>query len=168
MKHYFLGLLSVFLILSCSDKVEEKGARKILKNAKGGDFRGVNIGDNLKTVVGNEDAISVYNMPDELIYRIESDGEDSTWYEISYNFTETGLYHIRLDIFPKSKNYLGLYKEDFVNYYNQKYGDCTTRNGYCEWKVMTNNGHFVNITLTDSLIIKSRPCLKVVYSENDE
>jgi len=157
----------ILLLLSCSNTVQEKGAQKILKSSKGGDFRGVNIGDKPSDVVGREEVNSVYSMPDELVYRMESDGEDSTWYEISYNFNEAGLYNIKLEVFPKNEMHLKLFKDDFVRYYKEKYGDCKYNNGYCEWRAMTTNGHLVNISLTDSLIIKSRPCIKITFNESD-
>ncbi len=157
----------ILMFFSCANTVEEKGAQKILKNSKGGDFRGINIGDNAQDVAGSEGVNSVYSMPDELVYRMESDGEDSTWYEISYNFNEAGLYNIQLEVFPKNETHLKLYKDDFVRYYKEKYGDCKYVNGYCEWRAMTNNGHLVNISLTDSLIVKSRPCIKISFNESE-
>lgn len=155
------------ILFSCGNTIEEKGANKILRSSKGGDFRGANIGDNPRQVEGSEGVNSVYSMPDELVYRMESDGEDSTWYEISYNFNEAGLYNIQLEVFPKNETHLKLYKDDFVRYYKEKYGDCKYVNGYCEWRAMTNNGHLVNISLTDSLIVKSRPCIKISFNESE-
>jgi len=158
----------IFMLFSCANSVEEKGAKKILKSSKGGDFRGVNIGDKPSDVVGSEEINSVYSMPDELVYRIESDGEDSTWYEISYNFNEAGLYNIQLEVFPKNETHLQLYKDDFIRHYKEKYGDCAYKNGYCEWRTLTNNGNSVNITLTDSIIVESRPCLKITFNETEQ
>jgi len=160
-------VMFVLMLFSCANTVEEKGARKILKSSKGGDFRGVNIGDKPSDVVGSEEVNSVYSMPDEIVYRIESEGEDSTWYEISYNFNEAGLYNIQLEVFPKNETHLLLYKKDFIRYYKEKYGDCAYLNGYCEWRALTNNGNSVNITLTDSILVKSRPCIKITFNESD-
>lgn len=156
----------ILMFFSCANTVEER-CTKNSEKLKGGDFRGINIGDGVSDVAGSEGVNSVYNMPDELVYRMESDSEDSTWYEISYNFNEAGLYNIQLEVFPKNETHLKLYKDDFVRYYKEKYGDCKYVNGYCEWRAMTNNGHLVNISLTDSLIVKSRPCIKISFNESE-
>ena len=165
-----LGILTIVLsglYLACHSAHEEKGAKGILKSKQGGDFRGNNLGDNVSKVESNENNNIVYSMPDELVYRIAPNVEDSTWYEISYNFHENGLYYISLQVFPKNDTYLKLYKDDFVKYYKEKYGDCKYKNGYCEWRTLTESGHLVNISLTDSIPTDSRPCIKITFNETE-
>ena len=155
-------------LLGC-DTEPPKGnaAERILKSANGGDFRGVNIGDEAKDVKMKEDAVSVYSMPDELVYRISPDHEDSTWYEISYNFNDAGLYDISLDVYPKDTNEVMVLRSTFITHYVEKYGECKFYNGYCQWRAMTENGHIVSITLADSLLQSPRPRLRVNFNESD-
>lgn len=149
-----------------SAKKNEGKAQEILKAAKGGDFRGINLGDNPDDVKRMEDAETVYSMPDELVYRLPPDERDSTWYEISYNFNQQGLYNINLEIFPKNDSGISLLKNDFIVHYSEKYGPCSVLDGYCHWRAMTESGHIVSITLTDSLSNNPRPCLKVNFNES--
>lgn len=161
--------LWLVVFISCGDDHPEKeGADKILKTSQGGDFRGVRIGDRPEDVLKLEDAESVYSMPDELVYRIPPDSKDSTWYEISYNFDDDGLYDIQLDIYPKSDSGVESLKRDFIQYYISKYGDCRHSEGYCEWRSMTDNGRIVSITLADTVLQKERPCLQVNFNEKSE
>jgi hypothetical protein len=159
-------LIACSLLVACNDEPsEELNAKLILKNSEQGDFRGINIGDRPEDVKNIEDAETVYSMPDELVYRIPPNTKDSTWYEISYNFNEQGLYDINLEIFPKDESGLGAMKQDFVGHYIEKYGECTMQNGYCTWRAMTENGHIVSITLTDSLSNNTRPRIKINFNE---
>jgi hypothetical protein len=162
-----LVVLSVSAVLpSCEDQnSQEVNAELILKNAQEGDFRGVNIGDKPEDVRSTEDAETVYSMPDELVYRIPPNSKDSTWYEISYNFNQQGLYDINLEIYPKDERGMDALKKNFVDHYIEKYGECTMQNGYCSWRAMTENGHIVSITLTDSLPNDTRPRIKINFNE---
>ncbi len=166
--HIYIAVViaMVFVLFSCGSKQEETPAEQILKHSKGGDFRGVKIGDDRESVTKTEEGVSVYSMPDELIYRIDPQRDDSTWYEISYNFSRDGLYDIKMDIYPKSDSGLSALKKEFVEYYVDKYGECKYLDGYCQWRAMTENGHIVSITLTDSLSDKPRPRLKVIFHES--
>lgn len=166
MRLIILSLL--FSLMGCDRQPpEENAAKRILKAANGGDFRGVNIGDKARDVKLKEDAASVYSMPDELVYRISPDDEDSTWYEISYNFNEAGLYDISLDVYPKDTDEVRVLRNTFITHYIEKYGDCKFYNGYCQWRAMTENGHIVSITLADSLLQSPRPRLRVNFNESD-
>lgn len=157
---------ALIVLFSCGGRPEESSTQQILKHSKGGDFRGVKIGDDRASVSKTEEGVSVYSMPDELIYRIDPKKDDSTWYEISYNFSKDGLYDIKMDIYPKSDSALSALKNEFVTYYIEKYGECKYLDGYCHWRAMTENGHIVSITLTDSLSDKPRPRLKVIFHES--
>ncbi len=165
MKSFVLFAIGL-LVLACNNAPEKTPAEKILRHSEGGDFRGVNIGDDRESVSQFENGNSVYSMPDELVYRIEGEGAESTWYEISYNFNQQGLYDINMDIYPKNDSGLSELKNEFVEYYITKYGECKYYNGYCQWRAMTSNGHIVSITLTDSISESPRPRLKVNFNES--
>lgn len=167
---YFPAVITIAVLLSlagCTTEPSGTTAEQILRSAEGGDFRGVSIGDDRNEVRNAENATSVYSMPDELVYRIDPGGKDSTWYEISYNFNQAGLYDINLEIYPKSDSGISQLKNDFISYYLNKYGDCKYYNGYCQWRAMTENGHIVSITLTDTISDQPRPCLKVNFNESN-
>jgi hypothetical protein len=165
---WWVLLLSVSCAVACENKPPTNEAESIMRADQGGDFRGVHIGDQPEKVERMENAETVYSMPDELIYRAYPKGVDSTWYEITYNFNNQGLYDISLDVFPKSVNESDELKANFITYYKQRYGDCTQANGYCSWRAMTINGHFVSITLTDSLKHDNKPYLRVNFNESNQ
>ncbi|MFN0033197.1 MAG: hypothetical protein ACKVOR_13635 [Flavobacteriales bacterium] len=155
------------MLAACWEEKKPQGtAEHILKSTKGGDFRGINIGDRPEDVKRTEDAETVYSMPDELVYRIPPNDKDSTWYEISYNFNQQGLYNIDLEIYPAADSGMSSLREDFITHYKLKYGECQVYNGYCQWRTMTEGGHIVSITLSDTLANAARPCLKVNFNES--
>jgi hypothetical protein len=157
------------VLFSCNNAAPgNNDAEKILGSNNGGDFRGVNIGDNHSDVTSSEEGVSVYSMPDEVVYRVPLNKQDSTWYEISYNFNDNGLYNIDLEIFPKNNVASKTLKNDLITYYLNKYGDCTTVSGRCSWRAMTENGHYVSITLTDSFPDSHKPLIKVNFNESEK
>ena len=164
---WWWGAFTVCLVLlACRNNANGNEAEEIVRADRGGDFRGVRIGDQREVVLKTETAQTVYNMPDELIYRAYPDGKDSTWYEITYNFNNQGLYDISLDVFPTTSSRMQTMKQNFVAYYKERYGECKQTNGFCTWRAMTDNGHIVDITLTDSLQVDERPRLRVNFNES--
>ena len=162
------GLVTSLALCSCQQQQSPVSAEAIIQPSKGGDFRGVFLGDNPTVIKRQEESSSVYSMPDELIYRAYPKGMDSMWYEISYNFNHQGLYDISLDVFPKTDVETRDLKTSFITYYKQRYGECAQTNGYCSWRAMTLNGHIVSITLTDSLQFDHKPCLRVNFNESSQ
>jgi hypothetical protein len=166
-KNWTIAALAL-CVFACQNNQAPNEAEAIMQTDRGGDFRGVHIGDAREEVLKMENAETVYNMPDELIYRAYPNGIDSTWYEITYNFNVQGLYDISLDVFPKTQSETKDLKVNFMNYYKQRYGECNQLNGYCTWRAMTVNGHIVSITLTDSLQFDQKPCLRVNFNESSQ
>ncbi len=161
-------MLIALLTLSCNSGEDNTPSGKILRTGEGGDFRGVQIGDDPESVRAKENARSVYSMPDELVYRMNPSGEDSTWYEISYNFNQEGLYNINLEVFPLSDSILNSIKQEFISYYTEKYGECKHYDGYCQWRALSENGHVVSITIAGAPSTRDRPCLKVNFNETQK
>jgi hypothetical protein len=162
-KLVFFALL-IAVIAACSE--EQASPESILKSEKGGDFRGVNIGDERQVVLEKEGAHTVYSMPDELVYRIPSKSKDSTWYEISYNFNDDGLYNINLEIYSKESKQLELLKSDFEQYYLAKYGGSTqTGDHQKEWRTMTSEGRMISISMVDSLSNTRGSYIRVHFKE---
>lgn len=165
---FFIIVASAALLFAgCQTAQQQVNAEAILQPEKGGDFRGVRIGDKLKLVRRNEQATSVYSMPDELIYRFEPDEADSTWYEISYSFNEDGLNHINLDVYPASSELQEHLLEDFMAHYKQRYGDGKLLASHVEWRAMTEQGHLVTISLSRGISKETRSCIRLVYNESN-
>lgn len=148
-----------------SGNANETASGKILRPEKGGDFRGVHIGDKPESVKKKENARSVYSMPDELVYRMNPTGEDSTWYEISYNFNKDGLYNINLEVFPANDSLKKSIHDEFMSYYTSKYGECKYYEGYCQWRALSENGHVVSITISAGPSARNQYYLKVNFNE---
>ena len=158
---------SIFpLLWSCNSPSKEGSeAEQILKSTETGDFRSVNIGDPYREVISREGEHMVYSMPDELMYRIPLDQKDSTYFEVTYNFNEAGLYNIVLEIFPRDEVQLSQMNQDFVAFYTSRYGPLTMKGGRSEWRVMTAEGRFVRVIIADSLRKNNKPCLKIHFDE---
>lgn len=165
---YILLFIIPCLIVGCGQQALPVTAETILQPSKGGDFRGVHIGDKPKSIKRKEEASSVYSMPDELIFRFEPDEADSTWYEISYNFNQDGLNHINLDVFPKSEELREHLYQDFVNYYNQRYGEHKTTHRHVEWRGLTEQGKFITVSLLKEQQLNNRQHLRLVFNESNQ
>jgi hypothetical protein len=161
-------VLILFAGISCDNKEHNSASDKILRTNEGGDFRGVELGDDPEAVRAKETASSVHRMPDELVYRMNPTGEDSTWYEISYNFNQQGLYNINLEVFPVSDSVFQSIREEFISFYTEKYGECKYHEGYCQWRAISANGHIVSITISGAPSNRSRQCLKVNFNETEK
>ncbi|MDZ4824131.1 MAG: hypothetical protein SH856_11785 [Flavobacteriales bacterium] len=166
--HWNKSLIPVLiLMMACSpQKVDDNSTGEILKALEPGDFRGVNMGDLPDEVMSVEGKNYVYALPDELTYRIPLDQQDSTWYEITYNFNEEGLYDIMLEIYPKDDSQRVALADDFGKLYQQRYGTPAHDGNYLKWKVMTaKNGRIVRIVMNDSLEKNGIPYLKINFNE---
>lgn len=140
----------------------------ILKVHEGGDFRGVNMGDAPHEVIASEGSNAVYSMPDELVYRIVPRTADSTWYEISYNFNEQGLYDIHLDLIFKNDSIKQSLRQEFFDYYSNKYGVCDTTSGAVLWRTMTEKGSFVSIEMHDTPEKQGKPTMLIHFNEQKQ
>lgn len=139
-------------------------AEELLEADGEGDFRGVNIGDKKEDVMRSEGrGAEVYRMPDELIYRMPLGTEKLMWYEISYNFNEEGLYDISLEVLANSTDMRSSLTKEILGYFKEKYGNPKRDKN---WHVMSQSGRVVDITVTDTLIIKNKPAIRVKYYES--
>ncbi|MFM7233085.1 MAG: hypothetical protein ACKOZM_00755 [Flavobacteriales bacterium] len=161
-------LLCVLVFCGCQQQQMPVSAETILQPDKGGDFRGIHIGDAPRSIKREEEASSVYSMPDELIYRFNAQEVDSTWYEISYNFNQDGLNHISLDVFPTGLELKEHLYSDFVTYYNQRYGECKTFADRAEWRGLTMQGKFISVTLIKERALSDRQHLRLVFNETNQ
>lgn len=160
-------VLICVLCAGCQQQVLPVSAESILLPSKGGDFRGVHLGDKPKSIKRKEEASSVYSMPDEIIYRFNTGEADSTWYEISYNFNQDGLNHISLDVFPESIELKEHLFNDFVQYYNQRYGLLKNMQRHVEWRGLTEQGKFIVVSLMQEQQVNNRQHLRLVFNESN-
>jgi hypothetical protein len=160
-------IVAVTVFCSCQQQQGPVSAEAILQPAKGGDFRGVFLGDKPTAIKRREEASSVYSMPDELIYRFESNESDSAWYEISYSFNEDGLNHISLDVYPKSRELREHLLADFENYYDERYGNSKKNQTKTEWRGLTTQGKYVTVTLMPESSTHKNDMLRLVFNETN-
>lgn len=156
------------LLTSCEDEPTkaESEVSSILQSVEGGDLRGSTIGDRREDVLRREEANIVHNMPDELTCRIPTGMKDSTFYDITYNFNEQGLYVIELDVFPKDASSTKALFNDFQNYYNQRYGTSSSDDGYTTWFTQSNQGTDIEITMIDESKEMNKPYLSLTFYEH--
>lgn len=157
----------LFLAQGCGKQAMPISAETILQPSKGGDFRGIRLGDKPKIIKRQEESSSVFSMPDELIYRFEANEADSTWYEISYSFNEAGLNHISLDVYPQSAALKEHLLYDFISYYNQRYGANKTNSSRHEWRGLTVQGHYVTVSLLRDTTGNTSNHLRLVFNETN-
>jgi hypothetical protein len=162
----FIIVLSLVAATGCQTSQTQLNAETILMPEKGGDFRGIHIGDQPKAIKRNEQATSVYSMPDELIYRFEPEEIDSTWYEISYNFHQDGLNHIHLDVYPANDALFDHLMSDFQGHYQQRFGDGKTHGSQLEWRSLTEHGRLVTVSLSKGNGKENRSCIRLLFNES--
>jgi len=162
-----LCALTVLAWVGCQTPLAHVNAETILMPEKGGDFRGIHIGDSPKAIKRNEQSASVYSMPDELIYRFEPQEIDSTWYEISYNFNEDGLNHIHLDVYPANKQLESHLMNDFQAYYHQRFGEAKQQGSQLEWRSLTEHGRLVTVSLSKGNGKENRSCIRLLFNESN-
>ncbi len=153
-------------VVGCQTAQTQLNAETILMPEKGGDFRGIHMGDEPKAIKRNEQATSVYSMPDELIYRFEPKEIDSTWYEISYSFNLDGLNHIHLDVYPANEALFDHLMSDFQDYYQQRFGDGKTLSSHVEWRSLTEHGRLVTVSLSKGHGKENRSCIRLLFNES--
>ena len=158
----------VALLTACEDKPAEveSDLSTILQSVEGGDVRGSTIGDRREDVLKREKANIVHNMPDEVTCRIPTGMKDSTFYDITYNFNEQGLYVIELDVFPTDLRSTNALFNDFQNYYNQRYGASSSDDGYTTWFTKSNQGTDIEITMIDESKEMNKPYLSLTFYEH--
>jgi hypothetical protein len=152
---------------SCNSAVDGSlSAHYIVDDGRGGDFRGINFGDYPDKVKEVEGVNTVYSMPDELVYRLPLNSGDSIWYEISYSFSDAGLYEIHMEIMARQEQVLsGLY-EEIRELYARKYGKGRITDRSSLWRVMVTNGHVVNIIVGPSVTTRNQPCIRIQFYES--
>jgi len=159
----FISVLAV----GCQQQPSMVSAETIIQPDKGGDFRGIRLGDKPRLIKRTEESSSVYSMPDEIIYRFEPNEADSTWYEISYSFNEDGLNHISLDVFPQSHDLKEHMYTAFTAYYTQRYGQGKRSGNHEEWHGLTMQGRFVTVSLINDHSSNKGNHLRLVFNETN-
>jgi len=165
--HVIMLLFISVLAVGCQQQPSMVSAETIIQPDKGGDFRGIRLGDKPRLIKRTEESSSVYSMPDEIIYRFEPNEADSTWYEISYSFNEDGLNHISLDVFPQSHDLKEHMYTEFTAYYTQRYGQGKRSGNHEEWHGLTMQGRFVTVSLINDHSSNKGNHLRLVFNETN-
>ncbi|MEO0403839.1 MAG: hypothetical protein AAF193_03110 [Bacteroidota bacterium] len=164
---YVLSVLMISLSACETDPPQDTPPENsILESVGGGDVRGSSIGDQIEEVLRRESENVVHNMPDEITCRIPLNMKDSTYYDITYNFNEQGLYVIELDIFPKSEADTKALFGEFKKYYDQRYGKSSAEDGFTTWFAQSHQGTDVEITMIDESKEMNKPYLAVSFYEH--
>ena len=175
MRHINYTLIFAFsglLLFSCADEQtdpadnQKEAISGLLESIDGGDVRGSSIGDGMEDVLQREKKNVVYNMPDEITCRIPLSMKDSTFYDITYNFNDQGLYVIELDLFPASIEASQSLFNEFKSFYDLRYGASTADDGYTTWFAKSGHGTDVEITMIEESKEMNRPYLGVTFYEH--
>jgi hypothetical protein len=161
-------LVGLMIMFACNEKSKaDTVAEEIVAPDLGGELRGVSIGDDYDKVLQTDPANFLYSMPDEIVYRLPVEGANGTWYEITYNFNDRGLYDICLEIFPTDTATNNKILADLLKLYSSKYGSSVFEDGYSTWKIMTQNAHVITVDMTDSLKKHGEPMIRIRFNESE-
>jgi hypothetical protein len=165
---FVFAFLCVVLFSSCEEETKEtQTVGDIIKSIEAGDFRGIEIGDDIKKVMAREEKNIVYTMPDELTCRIPLDLKDSTFYEISYNFNDAGLYIIDLIILPNDTFATKTLFKEFKEYYDVRFDKSDAKNGFASWFTSSTRGTDVEISMIDESLERGTPYLSISFYEEE-
>jgi len=160
--------LCVVSFSSCEEETKEpQTVEDIIKSIEAGDFRGIEIGDDIKKVIAREEKNIVYTMPDELTCRIPLDLKDSTFYEISYNFNDAGLYIIDLIVLPNDTFATKTLFQEFKEYYDVRFGKSDANDGFTSWFTSSTRGTDVEISMIDESLERGTPYLSISFYEEE-
>lgn len=163
-----MACICVVAFSSCEEEKEEpQTVEDIIKSIEAGDFRGIEIGDDIKKVMAREEKNIVYTMPDELTCRIPLDLKDSTFYEISYNFNDAGLYIIDLVVLPSDTFATQTLFNEFKDYYDQRFGIADANDGFTSWFTSSTRGTDVEISMMDESRERGTPYLSISFYEEE-
>jgi hypothetical protein len=160
-----LAINTLGILQGCQQQPLPISAETILQPSKGGDFRGVRLGDKPKLIKRQEESSSVYSMPDELIYRFNPQEADSTWYEISYSFNEDGLNNISLDVYAQNAELQDNLFGDFVSYYTERFGISKKSTSHQQWRGLTVQGRYVTVSLLRDSAGSKPNHIRLVFNE---
>lgn len=155
-------------MISCEEeKPEPQTVEDIIQSIESGDFRGIEIGDDITKVMTREQKNIVYTMPDELTCRIPLDLKDSTFFEINYNFNDEGLYIIDLVVFPNDTFSTKQLFSEFKSHYDTRFGVADSTEGFTTWYTSSARGTDVEISMIDESRERGRPYLSISFYEEE-
>lgn len=164
-----LGLFSIAaLAFAChSDPRETPGFEPAQLVEEDGSPRAADMGEPIRKVLAREADNIVHQMPDELTTRIPLNQKDSTYYEITYNFSDDGLYIIDMELYPKDSADGQIVYEQFREYFVQRFGTARPEGESLMWRTLPVQGNPIEITMTDEGLVRQRPTLSIRFNETD-
>ena len=145
MKKALFPFLLFFLSCDYHSRTADYGEtfQKIIK-PDDGIFRGVLLGDLFEKIRSSENGTLLEQDSSYLFYEYKLDSSDT--YTVEYQFENKKLSEIRLDVYIKDVRNWKILFENLKEYFNEKYGNCTSENESFIWR--TNAGS-IQIVLTD-------------------
>lgn len=166
------ALFLIIVMLTSSGCSTDSGGDESLDpqtlTGEDGGLRGAAMGDNIRTIMAREANNIVHQMPDELTARIPINQKDSTYYDITYNFNDSGLYVIDMDIYPKDSSDGRIIFDQFSAYYNRRYGKALQEGGLFQWETYSSRQTIVEITISDQALGRIDPTLSITFFEHQE
>ncbi len=156
---------------SCGDKPTDLSQydpmfREVLKSDSGL-FRSIELGMSMEEVRKSE------NMPlagaDDmyLYYDIFLSDDSTNSYTLAYNFDNTGLTTIEMDLYPESEERSKLLMSQFSQYFKGKYGDGIGDKGFITWKTK-HGGREIAFSMADESEATDSPLLSLsIYPLED-
>jgi hypothetical protein len=144
----FSLLFTILLVHSCKQKPQVAAYNETFQSifvSDEGQFRGVNIGDDMETVKQVEKGTLIEEQPNYLLYQDTLGQQDL--FDVAYYFDPSGLYTI---------NFRGNFKQEqranevftsFHDYYTRLHGNPSIRDGYYTWKTKSEKSEHIEISL---------------------
>lgn len=130
-----------------------------------GHFRNVEIGDKMEKVKAAEKARITDESDNYLYYDITLDTTD--YLTLAYYFDKDGLYEINADVFFESQEEALTLFSQFKEYFNEKYGESRTQEGYIIWKTKNNSSKNIEISLFNDISREGSGYLSINITDFD-
>ena len=144
-------LLLTLIAISCS---QPKSKMAVYGNVfdsvmlnETGVFRGFNLGDKMDSVKLKESGKAMESDNGYLYYEVKLDTACS--FNITYNFDEKGLSEIQSDIYVNNATITDEVFSKFKTYFDRRYGESQSHQGYTVWTVKSEKFGIVRINLSD-------------------
>lgn len=145
-------LLAILIVGACQQPKSKLSVYgpvvEAVMRSDAGAFRGLNLGENIDTVLKKEQGEPM-EVDETYLYYEFNVPDSSATYSLTYNFDEQGLNEIQSDLFVNNPDQTDTVLGSFKKYFEDHYGSCEVHMGFSVWTVSSEKYGKVRINLSD-------------------
>lgn len=159
-------LICILFLLACASPEPQRSTiEQIIGTSERGVIRGMEVGDSQADVLIKETEKVLSNEPNELTCRLPLSQKDSTYCDITYHFSDAGLYKVELDVFPVNQDQSNDLFAQFKASYDHRFGASSVDDGFTMWNVRSFRGSNIEVSMIDEGLETGMPYLSIIFLE---